>query len=210
MNPLRRAAVVTGLLVWLTAPSSGAGGQVDKMTPATATAIRSWVEAVKTHVPGRVDASASRGGQALLRATRRTQRRHGVLSPHPRRGNLRHQGKQSGERDRGDHISRRDSGRRFLPEASRHSPFGRGGVRQTTSLPRATVTEPRPPRSRTVEMRSGLGSNGDRARGLGATAPDSQSPRPPQRRPGSERGHRQLELALREAAARSPRRRQAA
>ena len=26
------------------------------MTPATAAAIRSWVEAVKTHVPGRVDA----------------------------------------------------------------------------------------------------------------------------------------------------------
>ena len=56
MSSLQRAGVVTGLLVWLTAAIVGAGEQVEKMTPATAAAIRSWVEAVKTHVPGRVDA----------------------------------------------------------------------------------------------------------------------------------------------------------
>ena len=56
MNPMRFAAVVAGLVVSLTLVSSGAGGTPEQITPVTVTALTSWVEAVKTHVPGRADA----------------------------------------------------------------------------------------------------------------------------------------------------------
>ena len=146
-------AVVTGLLVWLTAASSGAGEQVEKMTPVTATAIRSWVEAVKTHVPGRVDAPLVTGGQAFLRATRRAQRRHGVLSPHPRRWELTTPREtERRKRSRRSPISRGPR-RRFLPEASRHSPFGRGGVHRQLPSPErchGTTADPEAGRSRSA------------------------------------------------------------
>lgn len=54
MKPTRFAAVVVGLVVSLTLVTSGASGQI---TPVTVAALKSWIEAVKTHTPGRVDAA---------------------------------------------------------------------------------------------------------------------------------------------------------
>ena len=135
MSSLQRAGVVTGLLVWLTAAIVGAGGQVEEMTPATATAIRSWVEAVKTHVPGRVDAPLIT--VARLSYAQREELNVGmefflhILVG----GNYDTKGNRAAKVIAEITLSRRESGRRFLPEASRHSPFGRGRVHRQLPFP---------------------------------------------------------------------------
>jgi tetratricopeptide (TPR) repeat protein len=53
---MRLAAAVAGLVASLPLGSSGAGGAKPKpITGATVVAIQSWVQAVKTHTPGRAD-----------------------------------------------------------------------------------------------------------------------------------------------------------
>ncbi len=54
MNPMRLGATVAGLVVSLTVVSSGAGAW-KPIDGATVVALQAWVDAVKTHTPGRVD-----------------------------------------------------------------------------------------------------------------------------------------------------------
>jgi hypothetical protein len=53
---MKRAAVIASIVLSLTVVSSGAGGAPKGITPATVLALQSWIQAVKTHTPGRPDA----------------------------------------------------------------------------------------------------------------------------------------------------------
>jgi tetratricopeptide (TPR) repeat protein len=156
VSSLQRAGVVTGLLVWLTAAIVGAAGQVEKMTPATAAAIRSWVDAVKTHVPGRVDSPLIT--VARLSYAQREELNVGIEfflhilvgGNHDTKGN--NAAKAIAEIT---HLARNPDVDSFLKRAViLHS----DAAEYIDNFPSPSgVAEPRPPRSRTVEMRSGPG-----------------------------------------------------
>ena len=156
MSSLRRAAVVTALLVWPTAPSIGVG-QVEKMTPATAAAIRSWVEAVKTHVPGRVDTPLV--SVAKLSYAQREELNVGmefflnilVGGTYDTKGN-----RAAKEIAEITYLAGNPDVDSFLKRAVvLHSDAAM--YAESFPAPPITAAEPRPPRSRPVEMRSGMG-----------------------------------------------------
>ena len=127
------------------------------MTPATAAAIRSWVEAVKTHVPGRVDDPVVT--VARLSYAQREELNVGmefflhilVGGTYDTKGN-----RAAKEIAEIVHLAGTpDVG--LLPEASRHPSHGRSRVHRTASRSPSGAGEPRPPKSRMVEMRSGAG-----------------------------------------------------
>ena len=157
MSAPRRALAVTGLLLWLTAPSGGAGGQIDKITPVTAAAIRSWVEAVKTHAPGRGDAPLVT--VARLSYEQREQLNVGmefflhilVGGTYDTKGN-----RAAKEIAEIAYLAGVPDASRFLKRAViLHSDAA--AYAESFPVPPTGGTEPRPPKSRTVETRSGMG-----------------------------------------------------
>jgi tetratricopeptide (TPR) repeat protein len=52
---MQRATAIACVAVWIAVVSRAAGGSSTGVTPATVLALESWVQAVKTHTPGRAD-----------------------------------------------------------------------------------------------------------------------------------------------------------